>query len=364
MDLLDKIILEWGHRCEKGYPDLNNLDDLAIFERIFGTSFNSLNETDLSRTQLKKYNARVYLFVDQFKDGEPFELKSGGEIKAHTLVDGGKEFKTDSDREEIFNSIVNGTGTLTLKGEVDGEETAISTSNLKKTSRYGGKGAGSGTKIEDVALSDLSLAIQKANEGNPIDLRVGGTVYKNISGAKTVPGFPKADFTLENEDGESVVFLSHKAGSTAKQFQQYGGISDFSDHPEVKEFIAAVKDELEDPEQMVPGSGFKKAIESKDLILKAVYGNDFQPGRDFGINNVQALVQGPVKVEKSGDTYFLDSNHTVLNPAIPDAGYYPTLYATFRKNRNQFGIRDIRFGIYPAAFRPGALEIRYEPTRD
>jgi len=358
MNLLDKIILEWGYRCEKGYPDLNNEKDLAVFESLFGISFDTLNETNLSRSQLKKYNARVYLFVDQFKDQEPFELKRGGTVKAHTLLDGGSQFSVDSDRDEIFNSIVNGTGALILVGEVDGKEEKVSTADLKKTADYGGKGAGSGTKLEDAALADLSLEIQKANEGNPIDLTVGGKIYTDIVGATTVKGFPKADFTLDNSNGEPVIFLSHKAGSTAKHFQQYGGLSEFADHPEVKEFVASVKEELENPDQMVPGSGFKKAIESKDLIQKAVYGKEFEPGRNFGVDNVQALVQGPVEIKKSGNTYFLDSNHTVLNPAIPDAGYYPTMYATYRKNRNGFGISDIRFGIYPAAFRPGALEIR------
>ena len=36
MDLLDKVLLEWSIRCEKGYPDFNNEQDLAIFESMFG----------------------------------------------------------------------------------------------------------------------------------------------------------------------------------------------------------------------------------------------------------------------------------------------------------------------------------------
>ena len=39
MDLLDKVLLEWSVRCEKGYPDFNNEQDLAIFESMFGFSF-------------------------------------------------------------------------------------------------------------------------------------------------------------------------------------------------------------------------------------------------------------------------------------------------------------------------------------
>jgi len=38
MDLLDKVLLEWSARTDKGYPDLNNEQDLAIFESMFGFS--------------------------------------------------------------------------------------------------------------------------------------------------------------------------------------------------------------------------------------------------------------------------------------------------------------------------------------
>lgn len=36
MDILDKVLLEWSYRCEKGYPDINNEKDIALFESIFG----------------------------------------------------------------------------------------------------------------------------------------------------------------------------------------------------------------------------------------------------------------------------------------------------------------------------------------
>ena len=35
MELIDKILLEWSYRCEKGYPDLNNKKDIALFESLF-----------------------------------------------------------------------------------------------------------------------------------------------------------------------------------------------------------------------------------------------------------------------------------------------------------------------------------------
>ena len=48
MNLLDKVLLEWSVRCEKGYPDLNNEQDLAIFESMFGYSFLEEAKKDFS----------------------------------------------------------------------------------------------------------------------------------------------------------------------------------------------------------------------------------------------------------------------------------------------------------------------------
>ena len=36
MNLVEKAILEWSYRCEKGYPDLSNDNDMNIFESLFG----------------------------------------------------------------------------------------------------------------------------------------------------------------------------------------------------------------------------------------------------------------------------------------------------------------------------------------
>ena len=36
MNLLDKVILEWSYRTKKGYPDINNEEDMRVFESLFG----------------------------------------------------------------------------------------------------------------------------------------------------------------------------------------------------------------------------------------------------------------------------------------------------------------------------------------
>lgn len=35
MSVVDKILTEWAFRCKKGYPDMNNPEDIKVFEQIF-----------------------------------------------------------------------------------------------------------------------------------------------------------------------------------------------------------------------------------------------------------------------------------------------------------------------------------------
>ena len=40
MNLIDRVILEWSYRTKKGYPDINNREDMRIFESMFGFNLN------------------------------------------------------------------------------------------------------------------------------------------------------------------------------------------------------------------------------------------------------------------------------------------------------------------------------------
>lgn len=61
MNLVDKILQEWSWRTKKGYPDLNNPDDLRILKEEFGLDL--LNEAENSSFDS--------IIEDTFKDGIP-----------------------------------------------------------------------------------------------------------------------------------------------------------------------------------------------------------------------------------------------------------------------------------------------------
>ena len=42
MELIDKILLEWSYRCEKGYPDLNNKEDLKSDDKEQSSALGSI----------------------------------------------------------------------------------------------------------------------------------------------------------------------------------------------------------------------------------------------------------------------------------------------------------------------------------
>jgi len=366
MDVLDKFFTKYSYKFPKGYPDLKDKQDILLMESLLSDVLDekfNLQETNLSRGQLKKYESRVRKFISQILSKTPFETVDGGVINITSLIDSGVEFDLKSDEQEMIDSIISNQGTILVKGNIDDKDVTLNSNQLKKTKDYGGRGAGSGTRVEDAALADAVFGLNKLNDGKAVDVSFNGKVYSDIVSATTVPKTPKADFSFDDSKGERVIFVSHKAGKSPKDFQQYGGVTALADDPEVQDFVKAVKENLQDPNQMEPGRGFRRKVKSPELIRKTVYGLDFQPKENYGINNVQGLLQGPLKFTKIGkeDTgepiYELSSNHTILNPNLPEGEYEAYFYVTMRRNRNQFGIKDARFGIYTEAFKRNSLEV-------
>ena len=59
MDLINKIILEWSYRTKKGYPDLNNEDDLRVFQNTFG--FDLIAEQEKEEEETKQEDTNILL---------------------------------------------------------------------------------------------------------------------------------------------------------------------------------------------------------------------------------------------------------------------------------------------------------------
>ena len=216
-----------------------------------------------------------------------------------------------------------------------------------------GKGKGFGTMDEDLVLNNLEdqvKALLLQNDVEYITIDINGYSQK-IDNIKSTPGTPKSDFNFTYK-GKPVLFISHKAGKKASDYQQYGGTTcksgkDVCHHEEVEEFIAQIKDMY--PDGMPPGKSLWKRIRDPELKKLSLYGMDY--GKEYGVDNVNAFYQGNMTiVPSSDDTYELKAHHVVYNGDIPEGSYEPVLYARYSGSRGgNHGIKDLRTSISPLA---------------
>ena len=351
MDVLDKFFKKFSYKFPKGYPDINDEQDMLMLEEILKSllkeEFNPLKFYDL-----QKYGGpRLKILNNKIQSGQPFDMVSGEKIVLNYTKPEYEELFKNADADSIKKLGGSRINFIPFFKDTNNKEYTIQ--DLLKTTDFGGRGKGSGTKAEDIALLDIST---KLKEIGPVDvvLSEGDKPYKGIDGATTFPGTPKADFSLDAGEQE-LIFISHKDGSTAKDFQQYSGFKGLTQYPEIQSFIRDVRKLTGG--QMQRGLSFRRKINSDEVKRKAVYGLNFGSNK-FGINNCQILLQGPLKLDALNDgTYLLDATHKTITPVIPSGDYEPYLYVTFRSDRNNAGIKDARLGIYPEAYKRSAKEI-------
>jgi len=148
-------------------------------------------------------------------------------------------------------------------------------------------------QIEFEVLRQCNDQIAKLGNGKPIEVQIKGAIYKNIIGVVSGPAGHKADFMGINKDGQAVFYISHKAGNTVKDFQQYSGISNKSgqtiyNHEEVKSFR---KDISEKTTEDFRNNMFFRPIDDVKLKQYAVFGKDYMNSK-FSSNNINFFAQG------------------------------------------------------------------------
>ena len=105
MSLIDRTILEWAWMSEKGYPDINNENDLRVFESLFGFDLNEQNMsggatgypgatgtfrkyvTDKENSSEFLYTADKDATIIPVKGGENINIKKGEEFNIITKKD-------------------------------------------------------------------------------------------------------------------------------------------------------------------------------------------------------------------------------------------------------------------------------------
>jgi hypothetical protein len=223
-----------------------------------------------------------------------------------------------------------------------------------KSPEFGGAGA-SKTAKEDATLEDLKEQImnaKKAEGTSTIKIKVGSKVY-DVSDAVSTPGTPKSDFHLVDGSGKEVVWISHKDGKRARDFQQWGGVTESAEpeifrHPETQKWLKDLSTLY--PNGMPPGPTVFRKIKDKRLKMLSVYGNEF--GRALSRQNTSLMLQGDVKLRKLGGYYEITAYHIHLNgDDLDGTEYEPVLTAKFTTGRKFGQLQNTRALILPEGSR-------------
>lgn len=290
----------------------------------------------LAPAEYLKYDTRAKTFVDKLQAGGVFQTKYGYDVLIETkeVVDA----LLSNDRDVLVG--------LRLPSE-SGTEYRLS--DFVKTKEFGG---GSPTQKEEIALKSLQAQIEEAKGGREsIKFSVGNMTY-NISGAESTPGTPKSDFHLLDVEGNEVVWISHKDGSTAKDFQQWGGMTsreyEISIHPETVNFVNSIRSKYD--VTMPRATTVARKITDARIKMIAVYGNQY--GSDFGPQNVQLVAQGSLHLTTYGSSYRLEANHIHLNgESFDGTEFEPVFMGIYKGDRSNYGITGLRVGISPIGSR-------------
>ena len=285
-------------------------------------------------------DVRTANFYRKISEGHPFELLDG------TLV----TIEADNNFKVLIELMLETKNSRALN-KIEFKSTNGKTYNIKnfaKSGDFGGKGKGSGTNKEDAALSDLKLQFFAAleNDAMPyLNLKINNRICK-VDDIQSTPGTPKSDFHFLFNNKE-VFWISHKAGSTAKDFQQYGSLTDVEDMLEIKQFEQDLQKlfKAQGRNTFQKGESYSRPVKNQTVIAHALFGKNFHQGPADGRDNIDVLYQGKLNLIKTGNYYEIKSNHTINRGDVPTGDYAPYLFVRRDQARNQLGFKECRFFI-------------------
>lgn len=307
----------------------------------------------LSISDLRKDQNRGLAFINKVKQGDVFSTVSKGEV---TIP------KDQLNLVEFFMTVDNGypkpgtsTPVMTSKGELTIPK------DFLKTGEFGGRGAGSGTSAETMAMNYFNNnlnAILTRLKTSYINLRINGRTVKCAAMVKTEGKYqgrePKSDMTIVDNKGVPVAFISHKAGRSAKDYQQYGGLSyaQYQSNRDIQGFMDKVIEMTGG--ELSTGQSYYRPIKDNKLIREAMYGPEYSRHTP-SISNVDEFHLGNMDLRGSGKgPYRIESVHKGTNGEVPGGEFQAVFFARFQGSRGDARaggrvLKKARVGIFPLA---------------
>ena len=289
-------------------------------------------------------------FVNRIKTNGYFTLNEGNGQRVQITQKFAYQLKSLADLEKFKdnrNSVVLPTGST--------GSSSIRLSQLYKDDAFKTR-IGNPAAKEEYQIKLVREQLEKIKEkigSDFIKLRVGTNTYE-VTEVENTPGTPKSDMNFIGRNGVRLGFCSLKDGATANAIQQWGGTSVSREpiiaaHPEVQAFVKTAKEMF--PTEIPQGTTVAREISDQKLRMQGIYGSGY--GGSFGVNNVDVLLQGTVKINainfieyKITGSAMTHSNGSTLPPE-----YQPVLMAIYKGDRSDYGIKNARINLYSKSGR-------------
>lgn len=241
--------------------------------------------------------------------------------------------------------------------------------NWRKIWKYPFSKATNRLEHEQSIIGTLNAQIDALkNENGIVKISCNSGICEIVS-AEKVPGTPKADIVLKGKTDKDSIWISLKKGTKIKEFGGYGGISML--HLEKAKKNGAIKpSDIKVAKEFATHFGeirkdnFKGRYSDDKtypvpfaLQRVALYGIDSAKSKPFGKDKCNYVIQSdPEKLRfeetKEKGIYVLTGAHVLIYPEIPDKNseYYPIFCARNSRDRNNYGLKGIRVGIFPKGY--------------
>lgn len=310
-----------------------------------------LSVTDLFKPFPRSTKLRLEHFISKYVNKEPFELDeiSGRKVK---LV-------YDSETEAVLRKALVKKNSQLVRDlvfkDTKNRAARYKVSSFKKTAEFGGipERAASSEEQAIAKINDILTSIKAELGSSFVPMTFRGKRY-NITECVNTPGFVKSDFHFVDDRGNEVMWFSYKTGRSPQEMLQWGGMTEqpISEYPETKEFVRLVMEKY--PDGIPPTATVAREIfgTNADAIKKkSIYGIGYDQGVPLGRQNVSMVLQGDVKILKSGTAYKISAAHKYENGHDVIGDFAPIFMVRFATDRSNFNIKNARFTISPRGGR-------------